>query len=369
VTELCKHIDKVSKVEIFTTIPNRYSSYDVKEKDKIINNKIDIHRIYVPSHNSSFLGQAIAFLFFAFGVLVKSKNRDWDIIVCTSSRLMSAFLGALIAKKKKIKLFLDIRDLFVDTISNILSKSFFKKFLFLLKYIENWTFSKAHQINLVSYGFHDYIYGNFNNISISFYTNGIDDIFTRVKAYKIKKKFPHKINILYAGNIGSGQALHKILPKFALDYPNLISFTVIGDGSKKHELQDLIEKKKIQNIKILKPVKRTKLNDFYKKADLLFLHLDDNEAFKKVLPSKIFEYACLGKPILAGVDGYASKFFKEEIIGCYIFKPCDQSSLKNVFIKSISNETSFDRTLFIKKYKRTNIMKKMANDIIKSFSK
>ncbi len=54
-----------------------------------------------------------------------------------------------------------------------------------------------------------------------------------------------------------------------------------------------------------------------------------------MLPSKVFEYGCLGKPIIAGVDGYASKFLKEEMIGCFIFKPCDISSLKNVFSKIV----------------------------------
>ena len=43
----------------------------------------------------------------------------------------------------------------------------------------------------------------------------------------------------------------------------------------------------------------------YDKASILFLHLNDYEAFYKVLPSKIFEYATTGKPIIAGVNGFA----------------------------------------------------------------
>ena len=46
---------------------------------------------------------------------------------------------------------------------------------------------------------------------------------------------------------------------------------------------------------------------------MLFLHLGAVPAFEKVLPSKLFEYAALGKPVLAGVAGYAADFVRAEI--------------------------------------------------------
>ena len=55
----------------------------------------------------------------------------------------------------------------------------------------------------------------------------------------------------------------------------------------------------------------------------MFLHLNDFNAFEKVLPSKIFEYGATEKPILAGVSGYAKKFIDSEIINCATFNPCD----------------------------------------------
>ena len=61
-------------------------------------------------------------------------------------------------------------------------------------------------------------------------------------------------------------------------------------------------------MQIIDPVSRSDLFDEYKNADVLFLHLNDYAAFRKVLPSKIFEYAATGKPILAGVAGYMQNF-------------------------------------------------------------
>ena len=57
------------------------------------------------------------------------------------------------------------------------------------------------------------------------------------------------------------------------------------------------------------------------------MHLNDYPAFKKVIPSKIFELSCFNKPILAGVSGYAAEFIKSEIPDTYVFKPCDEKDM------------------------------------------
>ena len=46
---------------------------------------------------------------------------------------------------------------------------------------------------------------------------------------------------------------------------------------------------------------------------ILFIHLNAYPAFEKVLPSKIFEYAATGKPILAGVSGYSADFIRNNL--------------------------------------------------------
>ena len=72
---------------------------------------------------------------------------------------------------------------------------------------------------------------------------------------------------------------------------------------------------------LLQPVKRDELIEIYQSADVLFLHLNDFDAFKKVLPSKIFEYAATGKPIWAGVAGYAAEFITSKIENSAVFFP------------------------------------------------
>ena len=87
----------------------------------------------------------------------------------------------------------------------------------------------------------------------------------------------------------------------------------------------------MENVNLLPPIDRADLVEEYKKADVLFLHLNDHAAFEKVLPSKLFEYAAMGKPIWAGVSGYSLEFIKSEISNCEVFVPCNVTDAINKF--------------------------------------
>lgn len=312
------------KIEVVTTAPNRYSSFEQKAKSYEVIDGINIHRIPLPTHNSGMYDQILAFFSYYRHAMKLVKDTEYDAVFATSSRLFTAFLGARIARKKGINLYLDIRDIFVDTMSDILPafiSTFFTPFLIL---IESYTFSKAKHINLVSKGFLKYFKEKKLGCSFSFYTNGIDKEFDNiVDIRKPQKPINKKLNILYAGNIGEGQGLHKILPVLGSQLGMRANIIVIGDGGLKDELKNSIARLELDNIELRAPVGRKQLIDEYLKADVLFLHLNDYPAFEKVLPSKLFEYAAFNKPIFAGLSGYSADFIHAEISDCEVFKPCD----------------------------------------------
>src|SRR5699024_469190 len=100
----------------------------------------------------------------------------------------------------------------------------------------------------------------------------------------------------------------------------------------------------------------------YADADYLFVHLNDYEAFKKVLPSKLFELATYRKPIIAGVGGYAAQFIKENIENTILFEPCNIDELVKLLESTAYQQ--IERTAFIKKYKRSSISHEMAKTIL-----
>ncbi|KMT64749.1 glycosyltransferase family 4 protein [Catenovulum maritimum] len=360
--EQLKHLPNV-EIEIVTTMPNRYASFESAASKFEQTDNVTIHRIELPSHNSGMLDQIKSFRAYFKAARKLVSGKSYDLVVSTSSRLFTAFLGAFVAKQKQIPLYLDIRDIFVDTIKDVLNPKLAMLAKPILHLVENYTFSKAKHINLVSEGFKPYFAPRFKQPTYSYFTNGIDNEFINVssEAQCINSiDAQHKkITVLYAGNIGEGQGLHSVLPALANNAGDKYQFKIIGDGGRKKQLEQACIG--IDNISLLPPVKRAELVGEYLNADVLFLHLNDYPAFKKVLPSKIFEYAAMGKPILAGVQGYSAQFINEQVENAKVFYPNDgkQAALALQSLDLIAT----NRDGFIRKFARENIMQNMAQSI------
>jgi glycosyltransferase involved in cell wall biosynthesis len=363
--ELAKQaLEKDIIVDVYTTLPNRYSTFEQSAPDFEEIGNLRIHRISLPPHKSGMLDQVLSFKKYYSEVIKLNENKRADLVFASSSRLFTAYLGYTIAKKSNAPLYLDIRDIFVDTMSDVFKSKILKiGILPLLKLIENRTFSYAKHINLISGGFKSYFI-KFSNTEFTFYTNGIDEEFLDAIPVVVKEdKIGSKKSIVYAGNIGEGQGLHKVIPKAAKELGSAFEFMVIGDGGTKKLLLDEIEYLSISNVVLEKPVNRKELQGIYNNADYLFIHLNDYPAFRKVLPSKIFELATFGKPIIAGVSGFAAEFIKTEVSDSFVFEPCNSMQLVD-FLKSDMLSNKIDRKEFKLKYRRSNINKLMAESIL-----
>ncbi len=351
-------------VDVYTTLPNRYSSFEQSALEFEELGNLRIHRISLPPHKSGMLDQVFSFKKFYLEVIKLNKNKRADLVFASSSRLFTAYLGFTIAKKSDSPLYLDIRDIFVDTMSDVFKSKILKLGLLpLLKLIEIRTFNYAKHINLISGGFKSY-FSKFSNTEFTFYSNGIDEEFLETTPIIEKsEKVVSRKTIVYAGNIGEGQGLHKVIPQAAKELGSEFEFIIIGDGGTKKLLQDEIENLSISNVVLEKPVNRKELQGIYSNADYLFIHLNDYPAFRKVLPSKIFELATFGKPIIAGVSGFAAEFIKNEVSDSFVFEPCNAKQLID-FLKSDIASNTIDRKGFKLKYRRSNINNLMAESIL-----
>jgi hypothetical protein len=359
--QLSTSLHDSDKIHVITTLPNRYISYqiDAEEEQKYGHNLI-VNRIQVPLHRSDLLGQVQTFITYFFSTLRLAKNEKYDLVFASSSRLFTAFLGAYIARNRKIPLYLDIRDIFKESIVDVLKKKWLLFFLSpILTLIEDYTFGYAKHINLVSEGFKGY-FAKYKHANFSFFTNGIDDEFMNTQPTVNLDNYTKVI--LYAGNLGEGQGLHTIIPKAAELLGNEYLFRIIGDGGVKQKLLEEINVRHLKNIEILNPVNRNELIKHYENADFLFVHLNDYPAFKKVLPSKIFEYGAYDKPMIAGVGGYAAKFINEHVENHILFAPGDAESMVKQLRKFEAKY--YFRHTFIKKFSRANIVKDFIETII-----
>ena len=362
IDSLVSQLPEKATIHVITTLPNRYASHDEFALAHEQLGALTVDRISLPSHQSGTFDQARAFVRFYRESLRLVRGESYDLVFATSSRLMTAFLGARISRKMKTPLYLDIRDIFVDTMKDVFPGIKAKILLPVLSRVEAFTFRSAKRVNLVSEGFRSYFESRYPNLPYDFFTNGIDEEFLDRTVSPTGPSENAVIQVLYAGNIGEGQGLHKILPQLAKKCGERYRFTVVGDGGRKNLLQEALADAGVHSVEILPPVPRKNLHQMYQRADVLFLHLNDYDAFAKVLPSKLFEYAATGKPMLAGVGGYAAHFLRTEVANCGVFSPCDVEEGFDAL-----NGLSFElnaRVAFVEKYSRKKIMDRMAQKLL-----
>lgn len=361
VNEMAPMLPPGATIDVLTTCPNRYKSFERPVELEERRGPVLVRRIPVPTHKSGLVDQSKTFVAYARGVHAHARGQRYDLVYATSSRLMTAMLGARVSRGGAIPLYLDVRDLFVDTVTDVF-RGRAATLLPALSLAEKYTMRSARRINLVSRGFEDYFRTRYPKTPLDFFTNGIDDEFLAADWRRTSPR-AGRVKVLYAGNIGQGQGLHAVLPKLAATTADTHEYVVVGDGGARKLLEDAIARDGGRGtISLAPPVGRDALIGLYRDADVLMLHLNDLAAFEKVLPSKLFEYAATGRPVLAGVAGHARSFVEREIPNARTFRPCDVDGAVEA-LKALSLEPT-NRATFIEKYRRTNIMRALAASVL-----
>lgn len=367
VRELAGQLTAHDSIQVVTTHPNRYASYSPAASDQDEWHSapcpVLVQRIRVPKHKSGLTGQVMAFLAYFWFVHRFTKEQNYDLVVASSSRLFTAFLGARLARRSNIPLFLDIRDLFREAIPEVVRFLPARASLNpLLKWVERYTFGHAAHINLVSEGFRSY-FDAYPQATYSYCTNGIDTPFlTSPTSQPHLHRWPK--TILYAGNIGDGQGLHRLIPEAARQLGDEYRFVVIGDGGARQKLEAALLAKQCTNVTLRPPGARQELVAAYQNADYLLVHLNNWESCQRVLPSKLFEYGATDKPILAGVSGYAAEFIRDYLPNTLVFNPADAASL----VRQL-RETPYraqERVDFKRQFARHTINQELARYIIRT---
>lgn len=356
-------------------MPNRYlDAKKVKtkkfEKIDIKGKKIRIFRSQSIQHRNSFFLQIISFIIFVFSCIRWSfglKN-NINIIHATSSRFGTALLGFFLSSLLKVKVNLDIRDIFSDSLIVLSKKNLILKiFTNFISKVEKYVFKNSHSITYVSKGFYNDLNIN-SRKNILYIPNGIDKPFIQFSNYNIaensKPEVPLKVT--YAGNIGYAQGLHHTIPELAKYFDAQLQFDIIGGGNAIAFIKQSISEMELNNIEMIEPVDRKQLISFYKNSDILFLQLTSDKAFQKVLPSKIFEYSVFNTPILAGVAGNARDFILKELENSYIFTPNNLDEAKFQIEQILRNYYHLKRKSFIEKFNRETLMDNLSDFLIKN---
>ena len=279
----------------------------------------------------SFDHLSFALMSFFFGFLYKT-----DIIIATSPPILCVLSTYWLSYFRLKPFVFEVRDLWPETIEAV---GVIKKNLLinLLEKMELFLYKRASKVICVTEYFKKNIISRVPKVvdKIEVITNGTNKelFFPRNKDERLlmRYKLQNKFLVTYIGTHGMCHGLDFVIEtaKNLENHPD-IHFVFIGDGAKK---ENIVQKAKIldlKNVLFLNTVSKSEIAHYMSISDVSLVPLKKKDAFKKVIPSKIFESAAMQKPILLGVDGQAREIIEKYNAGLY-YEPEN----KDDFIKKL----------------------------------
>lgn len=119
-------------------------------------------------------------------------------------------------------------------------------------------------------------------------------------------------NVLFAGNMGSVQALDTVLDAADLLRAHAdIRIVLVGSGSRSEWLQHEIARRNLSNVQLAGRFEPHAMPLILSQASALLVSLSCGPILSQTIPAKIQAYLAAGQPILASLDGEGSRVVEE----------------------------------------------------------
>lgn len=298
-------------VTVICPLPNYpfgkiFNEFTGKFQSKSVDGNITVHRLWLFASNSKNkfvrLFSMLSFAIHLFVFLLFKKTPKKVIIQC--SPLFVGFFGVLISKLKRKKIILNVSDLWplAGLEMGVLKKGLYYR---ILEKIEHYNYKNATLL----LGQSEEIITHFStivpNTKTFLYRN-----FPNFKVHLVEKSSKQKeFKIVYAGLLGVAQGILAICKQ--LNLPNNVAFHIYGNGPEADAIAKFAQQK--STIFYHGSVSRNVLHKQLQQYDISLVPLI-NRIYGSV-PSKIFEYARLGLPVLYFSDGEGNNLVNSYKLG------------------------------------------------------
>lgn len=259
--------------------------------------------------NEGFVRRALDYLSFAVTATIGGLFERADVVVATSPQFFTTLSGWTISKLKRLPWVFEVRDLWPESVVAVgaMRKS---RLIDIFERLELALYRSAARVVVVTPAFRaNLISRGIDPGCVEVVTNGVDlgawRRSDRDSTYKHRLGADGKFLIAYVGTHGMAHGLDFIV-RSARKLPEA-HFLFIGDGAERRALIELAERERVENVSFLAPVPKHEVAGHLSNADAVLVPLRKSETFKSVIPSKIFEAAAMGLPILLGVEGQAAE--------------------------------------------------------------
>jgi len=242
-------------------------------------------------------------------------------VVASSPSLPAAAAAAGVAKGRRSRFLLEVRDLwpsFAIAVGVLRNRTVIAA----SEWLERFLYRHGDHLIVNSPGFIQHVRER-GGRQIDLIPNGTDtgmfDPRNRSQALRDRLGLGDKFVVLYAGAHGMSNDLGIVLlASHQLRDQANIFFLFIGDGKEKPALQKQASDMGLMNILFLPPVPKAEISSYLAAADACIAILMPLEEYKTTYPNKVFDYMAAGRPVLLAIDGVIREVVEGASAGIFV---------------------------------------------------
>lgn len=234
-------------------------------------------------------------------------NDNYDVAVVSSGTVFTAWLGVWYAKRNKIPLVVEFRDLTYRQLVAAGNRETSLK-VCAMKALELSFCKAADRVVVLTNGFKDDLVAEGVDSSIvSVVPNGADIV-------PCDHAWAEKLRFGYFGTMGLSQDVPT-----TLYYARQIQskglareYILIGEGAARADVESAILKEPDGFLQLSHGMSMAELEPYYSAVDMTIVSLQKSDSFRGTIPSKIFQSFARGVPVIfIGPEGEASRIVRE----------------------------------------------------------
>lgn len=311
------------QVEVLTGQPNYpegvvQSGYSAASLYTELHEGLTIHRVpLVPRGRGSALRLVINYLSFivsasVFGPWLLRGNRFDVILVFGLSPILQVIPAILLARIKGTRLVTWVQDLWPESLS---ATGFVhnQKILHAVALVVRWIYRMNDLLLVQSQAFVERVAMMAGTTPVVYHPNPGELAFSASSSGQTSPlQLEPGFNIVFAGNLGTVQALDTVLTaaKLLRDQQD-VRFVLVGSGSCSEWLQQEVNGLGLNNVKLPGRFPSADMPGILTQASALLVSLVKDPIISLTIPSKVQAYLAAGKPIIASLDGEGARVVTE----------------------------------------------------------
>jgi len=248
------------------------------------------------------------------------RGRGYDaILVYAPSPILQAIPAIFLGWLKRTGVMVWVQDLWPDSLA---ATGYVRnpRVLRVVEWVVRWIYRHTDLLLVQSRAFEAPVAALAPGKPIAYYPNSVDATFAEPPSPDVAlpdvPALDEGFAVVFAGNVGAGQAVEVMVEAAALlkDVPQ-IRFVVFGQGSRWDWMREQVQARGLTNLHLPGRFPGNTMPGLMQKAGALLVTLADEPIFAMTVPNKVQAYMAAGRPILACLNGEGARLVAEAQAG------------------------------------------------------